>query len=67
MEVGGVQKTQGGQGPSGAQCSNPPALFQSTFPISDNTPSTDKHFNNQKHIYFGFWNNLQLLISIFSE
>lgn len=53
--------------PSGAQWSNPPAVSQSTFPFSDNIPSTDEVFNNQKHIYFGFWNNLQLLISTFSE
>lgn len=45
----------------------PSAVSQSTFPFSDNTPSTDEVFNNQEHIYFGFWNNLQLLISTFSE
>lgn len=51
----------------GAQGSNPLAGCHSAFPFTTNTPSTDEVFNNQKHIYFGFWNNLQLLISIFSE
>lgn len=64
-DTGGTRRSSAWELPTfRAQWSNILAVSQSTFPFSDNTPSTDQAFHNQKHIYFGFWSNL---ISIFSE